>query len=202
MTAVEDLCNNALRRIRYPTPIGSIYEGSVASRVALEIYGQCRDNLFGEKDWPFLRREVSLGAPIKTAPPGGYGVTPWNPATNPPPPWIFEFAYPSMCIEIRSLRPTPIFIPEFTPFYSRFVTAYDTLLSQKVVLTNLLNPLAVISGQVLNPDEWQDSNFTEAMIDALAVQFEKHFGDGDPNKINLAERDAQISTNQAEARRG
>lgn len=202
MTAVEDLLNLALRRIRYPTPIGSIFEGSVAARVALEIYGQTRDNLFGEKDWPFLRREVSLGAPIKTAPAGGYGITPWNPATNPPPPWIYEFAYPPMTIEIRALRPTPIFIPEFTPFYTRFVTAYDTLLSAKVVLTNLNTPLAVITGQVLNPNEWQDSNFTEALIDALAVQFEKHFGDGDPNKINLAERDAQISTNQAEARRG
>lgn len=202
MTAVEDLCNLALRRIRYPTPIGSIYEGSVASRVALEIYGQTRDALFGEKDWPFLRREVSLGAPTKTAPPGGYGITPWNPLTNPAPPWIFQFTYPTMCIEIRSLRPTPIFIPEFTPFYTRFVTAYDPTISAKVVLTNLNNPLAIITGQVLNPNEWQDSNFTEALIDALAVQFEKHFGDGDPNKINLAERDAQIAANQAEARRG
>mgnify|MGYP001604790202 CR=1 FL=1 len=202
MTSVADLCNLALTRIRFPTPIGDMWEGSRASRIALQVYGQTRDDLFGLKDWPFLRREVSLGAPIKTAPPGGYGVTPWNPATNPPPPWIWEFSYPADCIEIRALRPTPILIPEFTPFFTRFVTAYDTDLSAKVVLTNLSMPLAVITGRVLNPEEWQDSNFTEALVDALAVQFEKHFGDGDVNKIGLAERDAQMSTNAAEQRRG
>ena len=202
MTTITDLCNMALTRIKYPTPIGSPYEGSVASRIALQIYAQTRDNLFGEKDWPFLRRVVSLGNPIKTAPPGGYGDVAWNPAVNPPIPWIAEFTYPSQCIEIRSLRPTPVFIPEFTPFFTRFVTAYDTVLQAKVVLTNLLAPVAVISGQVLDPNEWQDSNFTEALVDALAVQFEKHFGDGDVNKVQLAERDAQLSTAVAEQRRG
>ena len=200
-TAVEDLVNLALTRIKYPTPIGSIFEGSVAARFALQIYGQTRDNIFGERDWPFLRREVSLGAAIKTAPVGGYGTGNWNPAVNPPPPWIYEYTYPTMCIEIRSLRPTPIFIPEFTPFFTRFVTAYDSNLQAKVVLTNLPTPLAIITGQVLNPNEWQDSNFTEALIDALAVQFEKHFGQ-DPNMVQLAERDAQLSTNVAEQRRG
>lgn len=202
MTTVADLCNLALTRIRYPVPIGNLYDGSRAARIALQVYGQTRDNIFGERDWPFLRREVSLGAPIKTAPPGGYGAAPWNPALNPPPPWIYEYSYPTTCIEIRSVRPTPIFIPEFTPFFTRFVTAYDTGLAAKVVLTNLASPLAIITGQVLNPDEWLDSNFTEALVDALAVQFEKHFGDGDVNKIGLAERDAAQAQDLAQARRG
>ena len=202
MITVEDLCNMALTRVRYSPPIGSIYEGSMASRIALQVYGQTRDNLFGEKDWPFLRREVSLGDPIKTAPPGGYGSSPWNPNINPPPPWIYEYTYPDDCIEIRALRPTPIFIPEFAPNFTRFVTAQDTVLGAKVVLTNMAAPLAIITGRVVNPNEWQDSNFTEALIDALAVQFQKHFGDGDPNKAVLMEKEAQVSTSVAEQRRG
>lgn len=200
--SVEDLCNTALARIRYSPPIGSIYEGSIASRIALQFYGQTRDNLFGEKDWPFLRRQVSLGAPIKTAPPGGYGTTAWDPNTNPPPPWVYMYTYPDACIEIRSLLPTPIFIPVFTPNFTRFVTAQDSVSGEKVVLTNLYLPLAVMTGQVNDPNEWKDSNFTEALIDALAVQFEKHVPEGDVNKIQLAERDAGQSMEIASQRRG
>ncbi len=200
--SVEDLCNQALVRIRYTPPIGSIYEGSIASRIALQIYGQTRDNLFGVRDWPFLRRQVALGLPIKTAPAGGYGAGAWNPSISPPPPWIYEYTYPDNCIEIRSLLPTPIFIPVFTPGFTRFVTAQDSVSGEKVVLTNLFRPLAVMTGQVNDPNEWKDSNFTEALVDALAVQFEKHTGEGDVNKIQLAERDAAQATEVASQRRG
>lgn len=200
--SVEDLCNMALNRIRYSPPIGSIFEGSIASRIALQIYGQTRDNIFGTADWPFLRRDVALGLPIKTAPAGGYGVVAWNPNTNPPPPWRYSYTYPDLCIEIRSLLPTPIFIPVFTPHFTRFVTAQDSASGEKVVLTNLYNPLAVITGQVNDPNEWKDSNFTEALVDALAVQFEKHVPEGDVNRIQLAERDAGQAAAIASQRRG
>lgn len=200
MTTAVDIVNLALTRIKYTTPIGSFFEGSTASRVAVQVYAQTRDALFSSKDWEFLRKEVSLGNPVKTAPAGGYGATPWDPTTNPVVPWIYEYFYPADCIEIRSLRPTPVFIPEFAPQFTRFVTAFDS--PNKVVLTNLYQPLANITARVVDPDEWQDAMFTETLIDALAVQFEKHFGDGDPNKINLAERDTAQAMAVADTRRG
>lgn len=198
---IEDLINQALSRIRYAVPVGSIFEGSVASRAALQVYGQTRDALFNAKDWDHLRTEVSLGAPVKTAPPGGYGTTPWDPINNPPPPWVYSYNYPDLCVQIRSLRPLPIFIPEFTPQFIRFVTAYDTVSGTKVVLTNAYQPLAVITGQINDPNEWRDAAFTEALIDALAVQLEKHVSD-DANKVMLAEKDAAQAEAIADGRRG
>lgn len=202
MTTVVDIVNLALTRVRHGPPVGSLYEGSRASRVALQIYGQTRDELFGILDWPFLRQDVSLGAAIKSAPVGGYGVSPWDPNVNPPLPWQFEFAYPANCIEVRSVRPVPPILPEYNPQPNIFVTAFDTVLRTKVVLTNLPDAQAMITGRVTDPNEWLDSNFTEALVDALAVQFEKHFGDGDVNKIVLAERDATQTAEIAQARRG
>lgn len=200
--SIEDLLNMALVRSNYTARIGSIYEGSAASRAGLEFYAQTRDEIFGEKDWQFLRQQVSLGAPTKTAPAGGYPPgRSWDPATDPPVPWVYQYDYPDNCIEIRSLRPTSVLIPEFTPMFTRFTTADDTVTHTKVVLTNLLNAQAVITGKVTNPNEWQDSNFTEALIDALAVQFQKWLP-VDPNKVQMAQGDTQRAVATAQERPG
>lgn len=202
MTKVVDLWNLALSRIKYQgAPVGSPYEGSMAARVGLQIYSQTRDSLFASADWDFLTKEVALGAPTKTAPAGGYGSTPWNPTTNPQIPWWFQYDYPTSCIQIRSLRPTPILLPEFAPMYTRFVVASDAVTSDKVVLTNAYSPIAVFTAQVNDPAEWQDAIFTEALIDALAVQFEKRFGQ-DLNSVQLAERDAVQTAMLADQRMG
>lgn len=198
----EDLLNSALVRSGYPTRIGNIYEGSAASRAALEFYGQTRDDLFGSRDWRFLRQQVSLGAPLKIAPPGGYPPgRAWNATTDPEQPWIYEYAYPSNCIEIRALRPSAVLIPEFTPMFTRFTTADDTITHVKIVLTNLPNAMANITGRVTDPNEWQDSNFTEAFIDALAAQFQKWLP-ADPNRIQMAEMDTDKAITTAQDRPG
>ena len=110
MTSVstpEDVCNIALAQIGHAERIGSLYEGSRASEVALTIYGQTRDDLLRKQDWGFAEVTASLTL-LKTAPPGGYGPWQvWAPATNPPPPWLYEYAYPSDCLMIRSLRAAP-----------------------------------------------------------------------------------------------
>lgn len=200
--SIEDLLNMALVRSGYPTRIGSIFEGSAAARAGLEFYSQTRDDLFGARDWRFLRQQVSLGAPLKTAPPGGYPPgRAWNPATDPEMPWVYEYAYPANCIEIRSLRPSSVLIPEFTPMFTRFTTADDTSSHTKIVLTNLPNAIANITGRITDPNTWQDSNFSEALIDALAAQFQKWLP-ADPNKIQMAEADTQRAIEIAQDRPG
>ena len=178
--AVEDILNAALRRASYPTPIGNIYEGSRAARVALDLYSQTRDALFGEFDWSFLQQEVDLGMPIKTAPPSGYGITPWNPVLNPPPPWVYEFAYPANAIKVRGVRPLPLFIPEAMPRVNIFQDIYDGQLAAKAIVTNLSRPLAIITARVTNPAEWQDQNFIDSLIERLATLFGRELGK-DPN---------------------
>lgn len=178
MPSVEDIINQALRRISYPTPIGFIYEGSPAARVAVEIYGQTRDDLLRSQDWPFARQSAALQV-LKTAPPNGYGVTPWNP-DYPPLPWIYEYAYPvqpTACLRVRAVRPTPIFIPELDPQPNIFVVADDYTLAPptKVILTNLVNAVAVYTGQITEPATWEPM-FTEALIDALAARLGPSLG--------------------------
>lgn len=202
MTTPEDLLNSALRRVGYPTPIGSIFEGSRASRAALDFYVQTRDSFFRSHDWDLLRQQVSLGNPIKTAPPGGYPPgTPWDGSLYPPPDWVYAYAFPANCIEVRAVMTLPAVLPNFTPHYVRFVVADDPVSQEKVVLTNAPNALAVITGRVTNPDTWQDAAFTEALIDALAEQFQKYLGTGDVNKIAQTERDTQLTIETAQMRR-
>lgn len=192
----------ALVRSGYTVRIGSIYEGSAAARAGLEFYSQTRDNAFGERDYRFLRQQISLGAPLKTAPPGGYPPgRAWNPTTDPEIPWVFEYAYPTNCIEIRSIRSSAVVIPEFTPMFTRFTTADDTISHTKIVLTNLPNAMANITGRITDPNQWNDSNFTEALIDALAVQFQKWLP-LDPSRIQMSEADTQRAIQIAQDRPG
>jgi hypothetical protein len=197
-TSVEDLLNQALRAIGYPTPIGSIYEGSRASRIGVEIYGQTRDELLRTGNWPFARQAVALVA-LKTAPVGGYGASNWTNA-YPPPPWVYEYAYPTACLDIRSVRPVPIMIPEMNPVTHRFIVASDPSVEpSKVVLTNLGNAQAVITAQVTDPTAWE-SSFSQALIDALALQFQQALSPGDAEKMRAAQ--AAQADAEAETRRG
>src|SRR5689334_1421388 len=97
------LVNAALDRVGYKKRIGSLYDGSEAAVKALDIFGQCRDDLLRTFEWGFAERDTSLTL-LKTAPVGGYtALQPWTSA-NPIPPWIYEYAYPTDMIKLRSLR--------------------------------------------------------------------------------------------------
>lgn len=196
---VEDLVNQALRRISFPTPIGYIYEGSKASRIAVDVFAQTRDNLLCAKDWDFARQGIVLTL-LKVAPVGGYGLTPWS-SIYPPVPWIYEYDYPATAMAVRSVRPTPILIPEYDPQPNVFVAANDTALGQKVLLTNLANATAVITAQITDINQWQDSEFVEAFVDALAVQFQQALA-GDPNLVKLRIGQEQMAEAAADSRHG
>lgn len=170
----EDVCNIALRRIGWTVPIGNIYEGSPAARAAVEFYVHERDELTVSEDWQFARQEVSLGLPIKTAPVGGYAVTPWS-AAYPLLPWIYEYPYPADCLKIRSVRGSPALIPVFDPVPNIFTIANDPSLSpSRVVLTNLLTPIACVTAPIADPTLWSpEPRFTEALVQRLALRFQE-----------------------------
>lgn len=203
--APEDIANLALRRIAYETPIGFMNEGSRASRVAIEIYSQTRDDLLRSKDWPFARQATTLTL-LKTAPVGGYSpATPWS-TEYPPLPWIYEYIYPLGALEVRSVRPTPIFIPEYMPRFHRFVVASDPSLAPapdgetRVILTNLVNAQAVVTGQIIDTSQWE-ANFVEALVDALAVKMQNALApEANFDKERLGE--AAQATQIADMRRG
>lgn len=198
---VTMLCNAALQRAKFRGPkIGTLYDGSPGARMALDEYSRTRDNLLGTRDWDFARQTVSLGAPIKTAPAGGYGNNPWTSA-YPPPDWIYEYAYPPNTIEVKALLPSPIFVPVAMPRYILFEKANDTALAQPVILTNLNNAFAMIIGRVTDPEQWTDANFADALVDALTARFVEAMAN-DANQQVLADRKAQGSAAEANARQG
>jgi hypothetical protein len=174
-TSVVEIVNLALRRVGYKIEVGSIYEGTVAARAALQSYGQTRDALLRSRDWPFARQAAALTL-LKTAPVGGYGITGWTSA-YPPPPWIYEYGYPAACVEVRALLGTPAIIPEFMPRPTLFTVATDPALGTgtKVILTNVANAQAVFTGQIIDMTQWEPM-FTEAMVEALARRLAESLG--------------------------
>ncbi len=166
----EEVLNLALLRIGYPRFISNLNAGTKEARVGLQIYAQTRDDVLRLGDWGFAQREVALIL-LKTAPVGGYGLTPWTPA-NPQLPWIYEYQYPKDCLFVRAVRPTPIFIPEFSPRPYVFNVANDDAIGQKVILTNAPNAIAVYTGQIFNLWQWEPA-FIEALVSALAAKFQE-----------------------------
>lgn len=202
VTSPEDLCNQALDRISWPEAIGDLMEGSKAARIGLRIYGQTRDELLSETDWQFARREVSL-ALIKTAPVGGYNfATPWTTA-YPLLPWVYEYAYPDQCIQVRSLRRSQVIVPNFDPVPNIFTVANDPSLPTpaKVVLTNIPAAVAAFTAQVIDPQQWLDSQFIEAMVDRLALRFQEALN-AEPNSVKIRAAEDQRSEAMAQDNRG
>lgn len=164
----EDLANAVLARMGAKKRIGSFWNGSEESRRFLDIYGQTRDAVLRAFPWDFASKDASLGAPLKTAPVGGYTpAIPWTNA-NPPLPYIFEYAYPADMVQLRSLRDATLGLPNFDPRPSLWRIATDNVNGQpaKVILANLANAVATYTWQSTNPVNWE-ADFVEEMIDAL-----------------------------------
>lgn len=168
-----DLANNALVRMGYKLRVGNLYDGSNAAKKILDVYAQTRDEMLRAFDWQFAQRNVVLTL-LKSAPAGGYiPPTVWNPATNPPLPWLFSYSYPSDCLKIRLVKSTPLFVPNFDPQPNQPSVANDNSFTppQRVILSNLPNAVMVYTGQITDPATW-DVGFTEA----FAASLSRHLG--------------------------
>jgi hypothetical protein len=196
-----DVINLALVRIGYKLRIGSLFDGTPASKAALDIYAQTRDETLREFDWGFAERNLAATL-LKSAPPGGY-VPPavWNPLTNPPLPWNYEYQYPADCLKLRSIRGTPLFIPEFDPRPKVFRIVNDNAFNppQRVILTNEVNALLVYTGQVTDPTTWEPL-YVEALAASLARRLAPYLAD---LKMEQAEaQDEGAATVMAESKLG
>ena len=199
ITAPEDIVNLALGRIGYKGPrIGSIYEGSAASKKALDIYAQTRDELIREGEWEFAERIVA-GTLVKQAPAGGYVITPWSAASNPDLPWLFSYVYPTDCIDVRAIRQTPRFVPNFDPQHNLFGLGNDTGSNppQRVILCNVANALITYAGRVTDPTTF-DSGFVEALAAALGRRLAPALAGLDAAKLELSDEQMENALAQSE----
>lgn len=191
ISSVEDVCNQALSACGSRLLIGDIYEGTPQSRACLEIYGQTRDEALRAGEWSFAYGQATLTLLKGPPPPGGYPpMTPWA-TIYPPPNWLYEYAYPADCVELRDMirvpGPLPILDPkpilyridnDATPVLSgpipliingQYSGALPTVSGppQRVILSNASRALAIYTRRVTNPLLWEPL-FVATLVGALA----------------------------------
>ena len=76
VSSPADVVNLSLVRIGYKERVSWLYDGSNAARAALDIYGQTRDALLRDGDWPFAMRSA-VGVLLKQAPDAYVPPTAW-----------------------------------------------------------------------------------------------------------------------------
>lgn len=166
----EQVVNQALIELGYEAMIGSLYEGSKASKFALAVYAEVRDELIENGEWEFAERTI-IGVLLKQAPPAGYGpMTPWSNA-YPSLPWRYEYSYPSDCVKLRSVRPQMLGLINPNPWFNRFSLDNDNSFTpaQRVVLCDVPYAILTYAGRVTDPTTW-DAAFTKALRSALVEQ--------------------------------
>jgi hypothetical protein len=199
-----DIVNQALARIGYKLRVGSLFDGSLAAKKALDIYAQTRDALLRDGDWPFAERNVA-GTLLKSAPiqaSGGAAYIPpagWNPAQNPPLPWLYEYAWGSDFLKVRAVKPTPIFVPNFNPQPNIFQVLNDNAFAppQRVICCNVPNAIIDYVGQITDPTT-MPSDFISTLADALGEGLSPLLANLDVMKIKAAEMGMDESKAMAE----
>lgn len=187
MSSDTEVANLALAKIGTRSTIASLTEDSNEARAINLIYANTRDQVLGMAFWNFARKTVNLSV-LKIAP-GAMGSTSsggnvWSPDW-PPPGWLYEYAYPSDCIQMRFVSPQfannigidgiPVFgnaVTSVTPYATaavRFEVATDNInsIQQTVILTNQYQAIGVYTARITNPDLW-GTQFIEALAAALA----------------------------------
>jgi hypothetical protein len=145
-----DVINLALVRIGYKTRIGSVWEGSMASKAALSIYAQTRDAVLREGDWQFAEQIVAATLTGNAA----------------PFPWSYEYVYPANCIKIRNLFSPGYALDTNNPTPTLWTVA-DSAAAAKVIWSKAVGATLVYTAQVTNPANWEPG-FVEALVAALA----------------------------------
>ena len=200
VTSPADVLNVTLRRIGYKGRVGTLYDGSLAAKRALDIYGQTRDELLRQNDWGFAERNLDMTL-LKQAPKGGYiPPTVWTPAF-PPLPWLYEYARPGDCLKIRSIKAVPLFLPNMDPQPIVFTEANDNALNpaQQVILCNVVNAVLTYTGQVTDPTSWE-ADFVEALSASLGRRLAPELVGMEAARLIAS--DEQVSQQVAERERG
>jgi len=186
--SVEDLVNQGFRAAGLPLRLNDIYEGSDGAKVALELYGQARDELLDAEDWSFNRHTAPLTLLKGPPPPGGYSYAqPWS-NLYPAPEWLYEYSYPGDCVDLRAIERPPIGpMPDVDPIPQVWRVDNDSTPNvsgdppvasgpeAKVIYCNVTDAMAIYRSRVTNPAIF-DPGFTAALVALLGKRFATAFG--------------------------
>lgn len=189
MPSPVQIANQALSTIGTRSSILSFTEVSPEAYSVNLWYDNVRQTLLRMAQWGFARAYINL-ALVKSAPGTATNPNPtldpslsWDPRF-PPPPWLFEYAYPAGCLMARyvvaastqQVSGVPIFstnnpVPWQTlgpPIKSIMITDQDENGADfKAICTNQPSATLCYTRDVLDPNVW-DSAFSSAMIAGLA----------------------------------
>lgn len=184
-SSVEQVVNQALVEAGRTKRIAYIYEGSEEAKVAIELYGQTRDELLRATDWSFSRKVLALTLLKGPPPDGGYSfASPWT-TVYPYQGFLYEYAYPSDCLDLRAIVAPPGSMPDLDPLPALWRVDNDPVPivtagvaggpPAKVILCNTTNAQAVYRAQITSPSLWEPG-FTAALVASLSAKFAKAFG--------------------------
>lgn len=202
MPSETSICNRALQLVGTRSTIADLSEDSNEAINCRMVYADTRDELLGKAFWNFAKK-TALMSLLKSAP-----GTPSNPTSTasqwspefPAPPWLYEYGYPSDCIQMRKivqqLQNTYVGVPIFPsgPTYYPYIVgpgapfeiATDTDDNDNqitVILTNQYQAIGVYTLQITDPNRFS-SNFTQALVSVIAAKICPALT-GDLNKSKL-----------------
>ena len=202
---IEAIVNQALMGARRIRRVADIFEGSEESIIALELYSQARDELLALRDWSFSRRVAPLTLLKGPPPPGGFTfVNPWS-NLYPYPGFLYEYAYPADCLQIRAITAPPGLMPDLDPVPSLWrvdndptpiVSGNPPVASgpqAKVIYCNVTNAIGTYRAQITDPGVF-DTGFTGSLVEKLTKRFAEAFGDG-----ATAEREDRVEAEELAA---
>lgn len=179
-TSEVEVAQFALDLVTTKSSISSLTEGSPEANACNRWFDQTRDQLLRAAHWNFAKKTRALSL-LKQAPgtPGAAASssTVWT-TDFPPPPWLYEYSYPSDCLLVRAVTPQPESGGTSIPIFSaptasyqagrpvRFEVQNDD--NTKVITTNAYQAIGIYTYRVENVGLW-DVHFTLAMQTALAA---------------------------------
>lgn len=211
-TTVEQVVNQALMLAGKPQRIADIYEGSESAVIALELYAQARDELQREREWSFQRKVAALTLLKGPPPAGGYSSnTPWS-NIYPNPGFLYEYAYPLDCLDLRAIIAPPLGgMPDLDPLAALFRVDNDPTPvvsgnpptasgpAAKVIFCNVTNAMGVYRASITNPVLWQP-DYVKALVQSLAEKFAKAKGEPIAEEQVEEQKTARVTEQAAEAR--
>ena len=196
--------NLALSSIGTRSTIASLQENSAEARAISLHYQPALNAVLRACHWNFARKQIALGLlQDATATPPGIV----------PQPWLYEYAYPSDCVQVRYVMPTVDSMPasapgaQSVPFYIGspvpFIVSSDMDAAGneiKVILTNQPSATLVYTKRVVSPAMFDD-HFTDAFAHYLGHRVCLALT-GDKEMMKMAFQIADQITKEARATNG
>lgn len=164
MATDVDIANRALQMMASRNVITSLTDGSNEAANANMLYTPTLDWCLGITNWNFARKTAVLVL-SKTR-----NVTPitWS-ATEPAPPWRYEYEYPADCIRLHYVTNMVVANTKWTGMPQKFAvtTGIISAAPRTVILTDETNALGVYTYRNVTIDNWS-SLFNQAFTSTLA----------------------------------